>query len=120
MHDAAAWTDTVPHGSVVAQPSALALHRVRKTFRGRAGEVDALAETDLVVARVEFVCLVGPSGCGKSTLLSLIAGLDLPTHGTIRAEGRRVTGPGRSARSSWASRRCRACAGCRWRCCGSA
>jgi len=46
------------------------------------------------VAAGEFVCLVGPSDCGKSTLLSLIAGLDSPTHGTIRADGRRVSGPG--------------------------
>jgi sulfonate transport system ATP-binding protein len=95
VHDVAAWTDTVPPARVVAQAPALALHRVRKTFRGRARTVDALAEIDLVVAHGELVCLVGPSGCGKSTLLSLVAGLDLPTHGTIRADGRRVTGPGR-------------------------
>lgn len=94
MHDtAAAWADPVPAGGV-ALPPALALHRVSKTFPGRAGDVEALAPLDLVVAAGEFLCLVGPSGCGKSTLLSLIAGLEPPTHGTIRADGRRVTGPG--------------------------
>jgi NitT/TauT family transport system ATP-binding protein len=95
LHAVGTWTDTVPSARVVAQPPALALHRVRKAFPGPAGTVDALAEIDLVVAHGEFVCLVGPSGCGKSTLLSLVAGLDLPTHGTIRVDGRRVTGPGR-------------------------
>ncbi len=40
-----------------------------------------------------FLSIVGPSGCGKSTLLKLIAGLDAPTSGEIRFEGRKVTGP---------------------------
>lgn len=34
-----------------------------------------------------FCAFVGPSGCGKSTLLNLIAGLDLPTSGTIHLDG---------------------------------
>jgi NitT/TauT family transport system ATP-binding protein len=73
---------------------ALALHRVTKVFRATSGgEVPALGPLDLLVARGEFVCILGPSGCGKSTLLSLIAGLDRPSLGTIRADGRRVTVP---------------------------
>ncbi|WP_309130434.1 ABC transporter ATP-binding protein [Brevibacterium sp.] len=35
----------------------------------------------------EFVCLLGGSGCGKSTLLNLIAGIDLPTGGTLMLPG---------------------------------
>jgi NitT/TauT family transport system ATP-binding protein len=38
------------------------------------------------------VALVGPSGCGKSTVLNMIAGLIPPSGGTIRLDGRAITG----------------------------
>lgn len=42
----------------------------------------------------DFVSLLGPSGCGKSTLLNLVAGLLVPTSGTIARDGIEVTAPG--------------------------
>src|SRR5688572_10995352 len=60
--------------------------------------VAALLDIDLDVAPNEFVVLLGPSGCGKSTLLYLIAGLELPSAGTIECYGELVQGP-RSDRS---------------------
>jgi NitT/TauT family transport system ATP-binding protein len=56
--------------------------------------VQALAEVSFAIERGQFVCIVGPSGCGKSTLLLMIAGLLLPSGGTVQVNGSPVTGPG--------------------------
>lgn len=42
------------------------------------------------VSNEENVAVIGPSGCGKSTLLDLIAGIQIPTHGTIRTAGQNL------------------------------
>jgi sn-glycerol 3-phosphate transport system ATP-binding protein len=55
------------------------------------GESRALDGISFEAEAGSFVVLLGPSGCGKSTTLRLIAGLDTPTHGTIRIGGRDVT-----------------------------
>jgi nitrate/nitrite transport system ATP-binding protein len=58
------------------------------------GSFLALDSISLEVAKNEFVCLIGHSGCGKSTLLNLIAGLLLPSSGTIVCEQKSIQGPG--------------------------
>ena len=67
---------------------AVEFSRVVKRF----GSVVALHPLDLIISKGELVTLLGPSGCGKTTLLRLIAGLELPSEGTIRINGRDVTG----------------------------
>jgi putative ABC transport system ATP-binding protein len=63
------------------------LAQVSKVFDGKR-KVTALENIDLEIARGEMVSIIGPSGSGKSTLLNLIGGLDRPTCGEIRIEGR--------------------------------
>ena len=55
------------------------------------GETPAVDRFSLEVADGEFLVLVGPSGCGKSTTLRMVAGLELPTSGSISIGGRDVT-----------------------------
>ncbi len=52
----------------------------------------------------EQVFLHGPSGAGKSTLLNLLAGILLPTSGTIDILGKRINGLSGSQRDRWRAR----------------
>ena len=58
------------------------------------GHYLALRGIDLEIRKGEFISLIGHSGCGKSTLLNMIAGLDLPTDGTVLLAGETVRRPG--------------------------
>jgi iron(III) transport system ATP-binding protein len=57
----------------------------------RYGDVVAVRDISFTIAPGTLVTLLGPSGCGKTTTLRLIAGLELPTEGTIFIGGRDVT-----------------------------
>ena len=73
----------------------LKLDNVSKSFAKIENDevTHALNEVDLTLHSGEFVSLVGPSGCGKSTILRLIAGLIVPTTGTVSVDGKPVTKP---------------------------
>jgi NitT/TauT family transport system ATP-binding protein len=74
----------------------LKLDKVTLEFFPRTGApVLALDDVSLEVAEQEFAVIVGPSGCGKSSLLRLVAGLVVPTRGSITLDGTPVTRPGK-------------------------
>ncbi len=56
----------------------------------RFGNVTAVKRLDLEIYEGEFLAIMGSSGCGKTTTLRMLAGLDTPTEGEIRLNGRRV------------------------------
>ena len=73
----------------------VAVQDIAKSFTlDRGGTYLALQGIDLEIRKGEFISLIGHSGCGKSTLLNMIAGLDLPTDGTVLLEGESVKRPG--------------------------
>ena len=87
-------TDPAVPAEASADPAggAVSLRHVTKVYDNG---VVALGPIDLEVRRSEFVSLLGPSGCGKSTALRLIAGLSLPSSGTVRVARPAVTAHGR-------------------------
>jgi NitT/TauT family transport system ATP-binding protein len=81
--------------NAIATPK-LRLRDVSKYFLApRTGQRTlAVTGVNLDINAGEFVCVVGPSGCGKSTVLNMIAGLDVPTSGSIEMDGVAIHGPG--------------------------
>ena len=56
------------------------IENLTKTFTG----FQAVNDISLEVPQGSFLVLVGPSGCGKSTMLRMLAGLELPSGGTVQ------------------------------------
>lgn len=78
-----------------ASRGALTLRGVSFRYPGR--ETDALSGLDLDIPAGQSVGIVGDNGAGKSTLMALIAGLEAPTSGSVRLDGRTV-GPAAEGR----------------------
>ncbi|WP_206491011.1 ABC transporter ATP-binding protein [Rhodococcus sp. KRD162] len=66
----------------------LSVHGLTKVHAGQS--VAALDAVDLTVPPGSCTAILGPSGSGKSTALRLIAGLDSPSAGTVRIDGREI------------------------------
>ncbi len=72
----------------------LQINKLHKNFDTKQGALVVLKDINMEIQQGEFICAVGASGSGKSTLLRQIAGLDMPSSGEVKLDGRRVTGPG--------------------------
>ena len=65
----------------------LEARRLTKEYRSGGRRLAVLRDVDFTVPTGAFVAIVGPSGSGKTTLLGLLAGLDVPTSGSVRLDG---------------------------------
>ncbi|MFG2140743.1 ABC transporter ATP-binding protein [Streptomyces sp. NPDC048650] len=72
-------------------------------FRYPGADRDALSDVDVTVRCGEVVALVGVNGSGKSTLARVLAGLYLPSHGSLTWDGRPVAAVERASISSQVS-----------------
>ena len=75
-----------PQGSDPNPHAAVSLRGVSKFF----DDVTAVDHVDLDIGDGEFFALLGPSGCGKTTTLRMIAGLEIPSQGSLQIFGAEV------------------------------
>lgn len=66
----------------------LTLSDITKSY----GRLTVVDHVSLTIGRGEILSIVGPSGAGKTTLLQIAGTLDRPDSGSIRYEGRELTG----------------------------
>ena len=67
--------------------SILTARNLSKVVTSAEGELTILHELSLQLAKGDSLAIVGASGSGKSTLLGLLAGLDLPSAGSVTLAG---------------------------------
>lgn len=78
-----------PSSATAEAPACVTVRELTKTFDNG---VHALGPLELELRKGEFFSIVGPSGCGKTTLLDIVAGLTLPSSGSVGFEGTTVRG----------------------------
>jgi NitT/TauT family transport system ATP-binding protein len=76
-----------------ATNSFVEIQHVDKIYKAKRGNVTALKDVSIDIAKSEFLSVLGPSGCGKSTLLRCLAGLDDISAGSLTIGGAPVRGP---------------------------
>jgi len=74
--------------------SYLEINKVDVGFGPVSDRTEVLSDINLSVEENEFVAVIGFSGAGKSTLMSLLAGLQAPSAGEVRMDGKLIKEPG--------------------------
>ena len=69
----------------------LQARQLSKEYQSGDHRLAVLRDVSFTIPDGAFVAVVGPSGSGKTTLLGLLAGLDVPTHGTVLLDGEDLT-----------------------------
>ncbi len=72
----------------------ISIEGIAKRFPAAGGGTTTVFEDLwLPMQRGDFTCIIGHSGCGKTTVLNILAGLDVPSEGTIIVDNQAIEGP---------------------------
>ena len=94
----------MPRVGLIQETAFLVVSVENLIFRYGAGELPVLKIPKWSVQTAEQVFLHGPSGAGKSTLLNLLAGILLPSSGSIEIFGEKINSMSGSRRDKWRAR----------------
>ncbi|MBL4781687.1 MAG: ATP-binding cassette domain-containing protein [Porticoccaceae bacterium] len=78
----------------------LEVSAIAKHVQGPEGELTLLKDINFTLSGAESLAITGPSGSGKTTLLGLLAGLDTPSRGEIRLDGKTFSSLSEDQRAS--------------------
>ncbi|WP_081673570.1 ATP-binding cassette domain-containing protein [Butyrivibrio sp. FC2001] len=79
--------------SETKKKTVMSLRGVKKDYKAGQETINILKGVDLDIYEKELLVILGESGCGKSTLLNIIGGMDSPTEGDIKIDGRDFSHP---------------------------
>lgn len=91
--------NATPTATGPAQPIILTAQNLGKIVQTQDERLTILEDISFRVTAGEAIAIIGASGSGKSTLLGLLAGLDLPTSGTVLIEGQDIFAMDEDARA---------------------
>src|ERR1700729_3644817 len=83
----------------MSEPPILEVRGLTKTYQIGEVAVHALRGVDLEIRKGEFVAIIGASGSGKSTLFHILGGLTPMTSGTVKIDGRDMSGMSNAERT---------------------
>ncbi|MCA8867011.1 ABC transporter ATP-binding protein, partial [Halomonas sp. SBBP1] len=66
--------------------------KLHKTYGNKFNKQEVLKGLDLKIFKGEFVSIMGASGSGKTTLLNVLSSIDRVSNGSIKIEGKDITG----------------------------
>lgn len=85
-------------------PAVLEATGVARTFRQGPIDLQVLQQVNFTVRAGERIAIIGASGSGKTTLLQILGGLDRPSAGTVRIDGKDIHALGEQERGELRNR----------------
>lgn len=71
--------------------SYIEVKNIKKIYQMGSVEIEAVAGIDFSIEKGEFIVVLGPSGAGKTTVMNIIGGMDLPSSGSVKIDGKEIT-----------------------------